>query len=68
MSKKFDFSAKLDFNDIDLTAPNVVVEEIASQIANSGDIVTLSPACASFDKYPNFEKRGEHFKGIVNRL
>ena len=42
--------------------------QIASQIANSGDIVTLSPACASFDKYPNFEKRGEHFKGLVNQI
>ncbi len=42
--------------------------EIASQIAQNGDIVTLSPACASFDKYPNFEKRGEHFKGLVNQL
>lgn len=35
MDKKFDFSTRLDFNDIDLTAPNVVVEEIASQIAES---------------------------------
>ena len=35
MSMKFDFSTKLDFNDIDLTAPNMVVEEIASQIAES---------------------------------
>lgn len=42
--------------------------KIASDIAQSGDIVTLSPACASFDKYPNFEKRGEHFKALVNAL
>lgn len=35
MDKKFDFSTKLDFDDIDLTAPNLVVEEIASQIAES---------------------------------
>ena len=41
---------------------------IAQDIAQSGDIVTLSPACASFDKYPNFEKRGEHFKDLVNEL
>lgn len=41
---------------------------IAKDIAQSGDIVTLSPACASFDKYPNFEKRGEHFKDLVNEL
>jgi UDP-N-acetylmuramoylalanine--D-glutamate ligase len=33
-----------------------------------GDIVTLSPASASFDKYANFEERGRHFKDIVNGL
>ncbi|MEG1932231.1 MAG: UDP-N-acetylmuramoyl-L-alanine--D-glutamate ligase, partial [Pygmaiobacter sp.] len=36
--------------------------------AAAGDIVILSPASASFDKYPNFEKRGEEFKAIVNAL
>ena len=39
---------------------------LARSAAQEGDIVTLSPACASFDLYPNFEKRGEHFKKIVN--
>lgn len=33
-----------------------------------GDIVTLSPACASFDKYQNFMARGNHFKELVNKL
>lgn len=42
--------------------------KVASQTANQGDIVTLSPACASFDKYPNFEVRGQHFKRLVNEL
>lgn len=42
--------------------------EIAYKIAKSGDIVSLSPASASFDKYPNFEVRGRHFKEIVNSL
>ncbi|MDE5754861.1 MAG: UDP-N-acetylmuramoyl-L-alanine--D-glutamate ligase [Oscillospiraceae bacterium] len=36
--------------------------------ARSGDIVTLSPACASFDWYPNFEVRGQHFKNLVGGL
>lgn len=40
----------------------------ASREAQSGDIVTLSPACASFDKYPNFEVRGQHFKNLVKNL
>ena len=40
----------------------------ARDIAEKGDIVTLSPACASFDMYPNFEVRGQHFKRLVNEL
>lgn len=41
---------------------------LAKQQAKSGDIVSLSPACASFDLYPNFEARGNHFKDLVNKL
>ena len=38
----------------------------ARKIAKCGDIVALSPACASFDLFKNFEKRGERFCEIVN--
>ncbi|MDO5125689.1 MAG: UDP-N-acetylmuramoyl-L-alanine--D-glutamate ligase [Ruminococcus sp.] len=40
----------------------------AKELAQSGDIVSLSPACASFDMYPMFEVRGNHFKQLVNEL
>lgn len=40
----------------------------AAKNSASGDIVVLSPACASFDLYKNFEERGDHFKAIVNDL
>lgn len=40
----------------------------AAAIAESGDKVALSPASASFDRYENFEKRGDHFDEIVNAL
>ena len=40
----------------------------AAQMADSGDTVLLSPACASWDMYDNFEQRGRHFKEIVARL
>jgi UDP-N-acetylmuramoylalanine--D-glutamate ligase len=39
--------------------------EKASKLAESGDIVLLSPACASFDCFKNFEARGNRFKEIV---
>ena len=40
--------------------------ELARSRALEGDVVTLSPACASFDQFPNFMARGKAFKAIVN--
>ena len=40
----------------------------ASQAAEEGDVVILSPACASFDHFKNFAQRGQTFKAIVNEL
>lgn len=40
----------------------------ASEHAKSGETVLLSPACASFDQYRNFEHRGQHFEELVRRL
>lgn len=45
----------------------VAVKE-AYMAATAGDIVLLSPACASFDMYKNFEERGNRFKEIVKGL
>jgi len=33
-----------------------------------GDVVLLSPACASYDQYPDFEARGAHFRALVERV
>ncbi len=40
----------------------------ARKCAEKGDIVILSPACASFDLFKNFEVRGDTFKEIVNNF
>ena len=40
----------------------------AHEKAVAGDVVTLSPACASFDAFPNFAARGVYFKEAVNNL
>jgi UDP-N-acetylmuramoylalanine--D-glutamate ligase len=40
----------------------------AAVLSRPGDIVLLSPACASFDQYQNYEHRGRDFKTLVKRL
>lgn len=57
-----------------INIPIIMVESLeeavnkAKEIASEGDVVTLSPACASFDMFPNFAVRGNKFKEIVNSL
>lgn len=40
----------------------------AMRVAVPGDVILLSPACASFDQFKDFERRGEHFRQIVAAL
>jgi UDP-N-acetylmuramoylalanine--D-glutamate ligase len=42
--------------------------EKARENAAAGDIVSMSPASASFDLYKDFDARGKHFKALVNAL
>jgi UDP-N-acetylmuramoylalanine--D-glutamate ligase len=41
---------------------------LISAEAEAGDVVLLSPACASYDQYRDFEERGDHFRRLVERL
>lgn len=59
-----------EHSDLPITRVNDMAEavNVASEIAQNGDIVFMSPASASFDMYKNFEERGNHFRDLVLAL
>ena len=57
--------AGLDFHD-DETLEAAVAH--ATHLARPGEVVLLSPACASFDQFRSFEHRGEEFGRLVQKL
>ncbi|WP_396637054.1 UDP-N-acetylmuramoyl-L-alanine--D-glutamate ligase [Maribacter sp. R77961] len=58
-------------NVVDLVVETYAMEEavkVAYKIAERGDSVLLSPACASFDLFENYEDRGNQFKNCIKNL
>jgi UDP-N-acetylmuramoylalanine--D-glutamate ligase len=58
-------------NVVDLVVETYAMSEavkVAYKIAERGDTVLLSPACASFDLFKNYEDRGDQFKNAVKSL
>ncbi|SNR79427.1 UDP-N-acetylmuramoyl-L-alanine--D-glutamate ligase [Lutibacter flavus] len=59
------------YNVVDLIVETAGAEEavkVAYKVAEKGDAVLLSPACASFDLFENYEDRGNQFKKAVREL
>ncbi len=68
-AKKIEKQAlKLNFDKIYRVADLEKAVYKAKELAETGDAVLLSPACASWDMFKNFEERGRLFKSIVRRL
>ncbi len=63
----FDFCNKISI-------PCYVTENLEEAVirsmkyANDGDVILLSPACASWDQYDSYEKRGNDYKNIIEKL
>lgn len=59
---------KYDVQNITIAASFEDAVNFASKIATKGDIVLLSPACSSYDRFKNYEQRGQYFKELVRNL
>ncbi len=59
-----------DLNNIECILVDKISDavKVSYNLSNEGDIILLSPACASWDQYPDFEVRGEDFKKEVEKL
>ncbi|GAF87848.1 unnamed protein product, partial [marine sediment metagenome] len=42
--------------------------QLANRLSESGDVVLLSPACASYDMFDNFQQRGQEFCRLVHQI
>ncbi|MGB8811587.1 MAG: UDP-N-acetylmuramoyl-L-alanine--D-glutamate ligase [Paracoccaceae bacterium] len=63
-----DFALELGNTPYEICETMEVAVARAAEEAVSGDVVLLAPAAASFDQYPNFEKRGEDFTARVKAI
>lgn len=63
--KEFADSCKIDCTKVDTLEE---ATKFAYNISSDGDTILLSPACASWDQFEDFEKRGDKFKEVINLI
>ena len=59
---------KHNFSNIEFVESMEEAVDTCAKMAKPGEYVLLSPACASWDMYESYERRGEHFKRCVEKL
>ena len=66
--KIYDCAKNKGFNNVNIVKDMKEAVQLSHKLAKDGEVVLLSPACASWDMYKSFEVRGNDFKENVNNL